>query len=39
MCAISRVLMGEEFSITEIRGELTSIDLVYFKYAPIASVT
>jgi hypothetical protein len=35
MLSISRVLMGE-FSITEIK--LTSSDLVYFKYAPIASV-
>jgi hypothetical protein len=31
MHSISRVLMGEEFSITEIREELTSCDLVYFK--------
>jgi hypothetical protein len=39
MCSISRVLMREEvFSITEIKEELTSSDLVYFKYAPIASV-
>jgi hypothetical protein len=28
----------EVFSITEIKEELTSSDLVYFKYAPIASV-
>jgi hypothetical protein len=38
MCHISRVLMGEEFSINEIKEELTSSDLAYFKYAPIASV-
>jgi hypothetical protein len=29
--------MGEEFGIIEIREELTSKDLMYFKYAPIAS--
>jgi hypothetical protein len=30
--------MGEEFSINIITGELTSSDLVRFKYAPTASV-
>jgi hypothetical protein len=35
---ISWVLMGEEFSITEISEEFTSNNLVNLKYAPIACV-
>lgn len=38
LCSITRVLMGEDFSTTDIEEELTSSDLVHFKYAPIASV-
>jgi hypothetical protein len=38
MHSISRVLLGEEFSITEIREELTSCDLVYFKCSIIVNL-
>lgn len=38
LCSITRVLTGEDFSMTDIEEELTSSDIVCFKYAPIASV-